>query len=363
MSAGGVRDLQSPSGLRLQVNGNGSIRRIDHGDIILNLFLGSEIEGGPANLYLRRHAAASVEWTPLLGPASPATFGCDAAGLVARGEWGGIRFRLALVLAREAPAWFWHVALENVGTTAQTVDVVHAQDLALAHYGAVRMNEYYVSQYVDYTPLRHAERGTVLAVRQNLSMGGRQPWLLVGSLGCAASFATDALDLHGLATRAGDLAPGLVRGLPGRRRQHEHSMAVIQDATVRLAPKAATTRGFFAWFEADHQPPTSEADLALVERALALPEATPPAERDGPPGAPPAATLFDLRPPLRTRDLDDAELARLFGDGWRHVEREGGTTLSFFAGAHRHVVTKAKELRVLRPHGAILRTGERLEPD
>src|SRR5262249_57892994 len=38
-------------------------------------------------------------------------------------------------------------------------------------------------------------------------------------------------------------------------------------------------------------------------------------------------------------------------------------TLAFCAGANRHVVTRAKEIRVLRPHGAILRTGDRLEPD
>jgi cellobiose phosphorylase len=357
----GPVELRSPSGLRVQVNRNGSIRRIDHGDVIVNLFLGSEVEGGPANLYLRRHAA-TVEWIALLGPSSPATIRCDERGLVARGEWQGLRFRAALVLAKSAPAWFWHVALENVGRDAQTVDVVWAQDLALAHYGAVRMNEYYVSQYVDYTPLAHGERGTVLAVRQNLSVGGRYPWLVVGALGKAASHATDALDLHGLATRAGDVPPGLARGLPGRRRQHEHSMAVLQDERVRLEPGARTTRGFFAWLEPDHPAASSAADLALVDRALALPEAAFVDGDDGT-GEPPVATLFTARPPLPTRDLDDAELARFFGADWRHVERDGGTTLSFFAGADRHVVTKAKELRVLRPHGIIIRSGDRLAPD
>src|SRR5262249_51323524 len=159
MTAGaGPVELRSPSGLRVLVNRNGSIRRIDHGDVIVNLFLGSEVEGGAANLHLRRHAAA-VESIALLGPSSPATIRCDESGLVAEGEWQSIRFRAALVLAQSAPAWFWHVALENVGREAQTVDVVWAQDLALAPYGAVRMNEYYVSQYVDYTPLAHAERG------------------------------------------------------------------------------------------------------------------------------------------------------------------------------------------------------------
>jgi cellobiose phosphorylase len=225
------------------------------------------------------------------------------------------------------------------------------------------MNEYYVSQYVDYTPLAHPVRGTVLAVRQNLSVGGRYPWLALGALGQAASFATDALDLHGLATRAGETAVGLARGLPGRRRQHEHSMAVIQDASVRLDPGARAARGFFACFEPDHPPVSSTADLAIVDRALALPEATPPGDRSTSPGEAPAATLFSSRPALRTLDLDDGQLTRIFGGDWRHVEREGGTTLSFFTGADRHVVTKAKELRVLRPHGLIMRTGDTLAPD
>src|SRR5262249_3463534 len=124
-----------------------------------------------------------------------------------------------------------------------------------------------------------------------------------------------------------------------------------------------TARGFFAWFEPDHPEPTSPADVAVVERALALPEATAPTDRQRRPGRPSAATLFSARPTLRTLDLDDEELAKLFGGGWRHVERDGRTTLAFFAGANRHVVTRAKEVRVLRPHGAILRTGDRLEPD
>src|SRR5581483_6680490 len=59
------RRYESPAGLAVAVNANGSIRRIEHGDVLLNLFPGSEIEGGPANLYLRRLGAAPA-WTPLL---------------------------------------------------------------------------------------------------------------------------------------------------------------------------------------------------------------------------------------------------------------------------------------------------------
>ena len=210
--------FESPSGLSVEVNANGSIRRIDHGDIILNLFLGSEIEGGPANVFLRLHGA-SIESVPLLGPGSPAVVLLDDHGLTVRGDWKDIGFALSLSLAQSAPAWRWHATLENKTAADVVVDLIYAQDLALAHYGAVRMNEYYVSQYVDYTPLEHPRCGHVLAVRQNLSMGGRNPWALIGSLRSAVSFATDALELHGLATRAGEVADGLrLPTLPGRRR-------------------------------------------------------------------------------------------------------------------------------------------------
>ena len=207
--------LQSPSGLRIEVNANGSIRRMDHGDILLNLFLGTEIEGGPANLYLRRHGT-SIAAVSLLGPQSPAAVHLDERSMSASGEWHGIRFRVALILAESAPAWFWHLRLENTLHTSEKLDLIYAQDIALAHYGAVRINEYYTSHYVDHTPLSHPERGIVLATRQNLSMSGRHPWCVIGALGKGVGFASDALQFHGLATRAGQVPVGLTEGLGQR---------------------------------------------------------------------------------------------------------------------------------------------------
>ena len=66
MSAAYPVHIKSPSGLQVQVNANGSIRRMDYRDILLNLFLGNEIEGGPSNIYLRRHATSIASiWEPL----------------------------------------------------------------------------------------------------------------------------------------------------------------------------------------------------------------------------------------------------------------------------------------------------------
>jgi hypothetical protein len=72
----------SPSGLTVEVNANGSIRRIDHRDVILNLFLGNEIEGGPANVYLRRRAA-SIESVPLQAMCAAACAGVSRSLLMA----------------------------------------------------------------------------------------------------------------------------------------------------------------------------------------------------------------------------------------------------------------------------------------
>lgn len=166
--------IVSRAGLAVQVTANGSLRRMDHDDVMVNLFLGTEVEGPPANLYLRRHGERLDAW-PLLGPHSGGAVQCDERGLRVRGAWQEVRFSVSLVLADAALAWFWHVELENTGTSPVDLDLIYAQDLALAHYGAVRLNEYYVSHYLDHTPLFHPEQHWVLASRQNQSMGAHWP--------------------------------------------------------------------------------------------------------------------------------------------------------------------------------------------
>jgi cellobiose phosphorylase len=344
------------------MNANGSIRRMDCGDIMLNVFLGNEAEGGPANIYLRR-LGPTVESIPLLGPDSPAVYQTCGRGMVACGTWGDLAFRLRLVLAESAKAWFWHVELENSGTETLTCDLIHTQDLGIAHYGAMRLNEFYVSQYVDHTPLEHVAKGVAVASRQNQAMGGRCPWTVIGSLGKAVSYATDALQLHGLATRAGGEAVALTSGLPGKRLQHEHSLVAIQDEPVVLAPGAKSQRGFFSWFEADQPAATSAADVCWMDAALALPEAVCPPWPEEIAGERPAASLFTAAGLLESADLDEADIRDFFGETQRHAEFEDAELESFFTGAQSHVVLRRKELKVLRPHGHILRSGSSMIPD
>src|SRR5262245_14308143 len=104
--------LVSPSGLTALMNANGSLRKLECGPVVLNLFPGSEVEGGPGNLYLRRRSTRAA-WTPLLGPESPLAFVLGDGGVYGRGDWEGIEISLAFVLAASAPAWFWHIELQS----------------------------------------------------------------------------------------------------------------------------------------------------------------------------------------------------------------------------------------------------------
>jgi 1,2-beta-oligoglucan phosphorylase len=351
--------VTSRPGLSFELNSNGSIRRIDHADIMINLFLGNEAEGGLANIHLRV-LSDFVETIPLLGTTA---FVADESGMTACGEFRGLVFRIRLVLAESSPAWFWHVELENTTDAAIRCDLIHTQDIGLAHYGAVRLNEFYVSQYVDHTPLSHAARGVAVASRQNQSMGGRCPWTVIGSLGRGVSHATDALQFHEYSARAGDMPPGLLDGLPGKRLQHEHSLVCIQDEPFTLAPGARTRRGFFGLFVPDKPAATAPEDASLMDEVMALPEANASDFTEAVSGGRPAASLFTSAPFLETLDLDETEVRAIFGDDMRHAEREDGKLLSFFTGERSHVVLRQKELRVLRPHGHLLRSGGSLTPD
>ncbi len=356
---------RQPKGLRVELEAHGALRQLALGDLVVNLFIGNALEGGPANLVLRRlgDAPASVL---LLGPRSPTRWHADpdAGRLDGVGTWHGLAYRVSLRLAADAPAWFWHVRVENTGAEPVAIDLTAWQDLALADYGAIRLNEYYVSQYIDHAPLTHAERGTVLASRQNQAMGGRFPWCLFGSLNHAVAHATDALQVQGLAARAGQPAVSLGSGLPAERLQHEHAMVALQDAPTRLAPGGSANLGFFGHVWGDHPEASSDDDLARVASTLALPEAAPPLPRDDPFTVPAAPTLFSTAPLLQANDLDENALDACFGTHRRHLERDAqGRVVGFFQGADSHVALRAKELTVLRPHGQVLRTGTAAVPD
>src|SRR5579864_745705 len=111
--------LQGAGGLRAELCSHGALRRLDCDSIILNLFLGNELEGGPANVYLRAGGAV----TALLGPASKTRcLASSTSEWLGAGSWGDINYSIALMLAGASPAWFLHVLLNNAGSAAVTLE-------------------------------------------------------------------------------------------------------------------------------------------------------------------------------------------------------------------------------------------------
>jgi len=368
--------VSSPSGIRAEFTTSGVLRRLDVGDRSLLMYPADELEAGPANLYLRIRGDTGAESVALTGPGSGSTVSWSSDGPVISGTWRDLEYTVTFRLADAITAWYWHISVKSLRSGPTDIDVVYAQDLALAPYGALRACEYYVSQYLDLTPVATSAAGTALAVRQNMP-GPTVPWAIVGCLTEGVGWGTDALQLVGRAHHAGAQPVGLsALDLPSSRLQHEHTLALLQARSMQVAKGETVTTGFFGIHQPDHPAATSDTDAAWVDEALsqpearleALPEAQPAANRDTAEDVSgvaqvSAASLFTSSPALACTPLDHDQLVDLAGEGRRHAEWDGETLLSFFADDGSHVVTSAKQAAVLRPHGHVMRTGTALVPD
>jgi CRISPR-associated protein Csx3 len=343
------------------------LRRFDAGERSLLVYPADELEAGPANLYLRVRGREVCEAVPLLGPGSPSEVGWGEHGPIIRGEWRDLHYSIAFRLADGLPSWFWHVWVKSLRSGSTEMDLVYAQDLALTPYDAVRTNEYYVSQYLDLTPIETSSAGTALAVRQNMP-GPTAPWAVVGCLTEGVGWATDALQLFGRGHLAGDRPAGLSAvALPNKRLQHEHALVVLQARPVKLAEGETTSTGFFGVYVADHPAATSGEDTVVVDQVLSLPEALTPPDTlpiaRASAGAPAAKSLFSSAGALTCTPLAGHQLTAFTGEGRHHTERDGDALLSYFTDEGSHIVTNAKQASVLRPHGHLMRTGTALVPD
>ncbi|MEW1952047.1 cellobiose phosphorylase [Terrabacter sp. NPDC080008] len=364
LTAPRIHTLRGGPSLFAEVLPNGGLRRLEAFGRSLLLHPATVAEAGLTNVHLRVHAPDGIRRRALLRPGSGSTVTAGNDSVVVTGRHEALDYRLDLTLGREHASWHWDLALTNTSGEPVTADVVLTHDPALAPLGAVRTNEYYVSQYLDISPVATDGHGTAVAVRQNMP-GELVPWLMVGSAGTGAGWATDALQLIER-TERGVRWPGLdAATLPGERLQHEHSLIALQDAPAVIAPAATHTTGFWGIALEDHPDATSDADARWADVALADRAAEPSAtDATGDASAPAPATLWSASPAFPSRPLAHTELeaAGLLDDRTQVETAEDGTELAWTV-AGGQLVTPAKELAVLRPHGHILRTGDAFTPD
>src|SRR6478672_11180319 len=117
-------------------------------------------EAGLTNVHLRVHRPDGIRRRALLGPGSGSVVTPGAGSVAVTGHHEGIDYRLVLRLGEEHASWHWDLSLTNTSAEPVTADVVLTHDPALAPLGAVRNNEYYVSQYLDISPVTTTGHGT-----------------------------------------------------------------------------------------------------------------------------------------------------------------------------------------------------------
>ncbi len=199
--------LESAGGLRAVIMDGGAPASLGTDRVELVQHAASAFAPGLLQLWLRDRETGRL-W-PMLGAGSGSAADVRDGDLVVTGRAdGGLRWRLTLRLESARTAWSWHVDVLNEGAVRRDVDIVHAHDVALAAPAMLRTNELYVSQYLDITPLHGDGFGTALAVRQNLPQMGMTPWCVLACTTPVVAWATDALDVHGWAARAGQRPDG-----------------------------------------------------------------------------------------------------------------------------------------------------------
>ncbi len=269
--------LRNRSGLSIELLENGSVFAIRHRDVLVNQVLGSPVEGGLGNIYLRRWSRDGVSFVPLLGPGAGGSFRASRHGAAWEGSVDGLDYSCTLRLAAKEPTWFWTLRLANVSRQWLRVDAVLAQDLGIAHEGAVRNSELYTSQYIDHTILADHDLGHLVCSTQNQPQGVAFPWIMHGCLDGAIGYLTDGFQLYGLAYKATNVAAALgERRLPNRKYQYEFALPTIQSRRRSIPPGGIGEITFFAAFEADHPAATSRAD---ADRGRAAAEAFPTRRR------------------------------------------------------------------------------------
>ncbi|HEX3177649.1 MAG TPA: amylo-alpha-1,6-glucosidase [Methylomirabilota bacterium] len=357
--------LESRSGVRAEFLPTGALFALRHGSTLINQLLPGPAEEGLSRLLVRwgAHAGRGVGgdggWAPLVGPGLAFARAGRHAVTWETALPGPLAAQTTFMLHPQLAGWRWRVRLRNGSRSTVHVDVLHAQDLGLADEAAVRNNEAYVSQYLDLLPIADPRLGWIILARQNEAMnGGRHPWLAVGCATGAAAFCTDGWQFFGDDHRLSG-EPGALRtaSLPSRRLQYECALAGLQSRGLELPPGAGAEIAFFASYVADH-PAASDADDARRVHELigARWRAASPRTRESAGGS---TSVFTHARWLHGAAPTVAEWEAWFPGIRRHEERAGdGTLLAFFHGADTHVVARAKEAAVLRPHGHVLRSGE-----
>ncbi|MDQ6420196.1 cellobiose phosphorylase [Paenibacillus sp. LHD-117] len=334
---------------------SGDLRDIQFEGLMVNQVMSNPIDGSMNNLYLRVRQEGRIVSAPLLGVRSGSKVSASDRRVVWSGEALGVSYRVTFTMM-PGLVWFWDVALSGDGVEA---DVIYGQDMGLADKGAVRTNEAYMSQYVGHTAFETEGLGYAVCSRQNQPMSTGFPYLQQGSLTRAAGYSTDGFQFFGLSYKETDVPEALGRErLANKVYQYEFAYTALQSETVRLSSSGETSFVFYGLLKPNHPEAIEKLEYAEeVRNAWEQAKADSGLASELHPIGTKIALNESIGEPLRSESLTQEEVGAMFPVRLQE-ERDGEELLSFFTGTYEHVMLKAKELRMERPHGHILMSGD-----
>lgn len=338
-----VKTIQSEL-IRFEFLESGDIRRITDGNQeMINQLVGNLLDGGASNLFLRIHRDNRYLTTKLIGLESPSQFVIENNIAHYFGSFEGIDYHVQLQVI--ANSWFYDLSLSS--THSQMVDVIYGQDIGIANAWAVRNNEAYCGQYIDHKVFNQ-EKGPVLCFRQNQ---GTPHYLELGGTTNVRSFSTDGFQFFGTSYKLTNQIEALTKPhLDHQIYQYEFTYGALQSETLIIEQEKHV--GFYGHFIIEHSDViTQQVDEKIIashfsKRVLANRPIT--GNRFVPAVSP--SNIY------ASPDFDHHELIHYYPHRLLE-EKDGDTLLSFFLENHQHVVLPAKEVRVERPHGSVIITG------
>ena len=332
------------SELRFELLESGDIRRITDGkNEMINQLVGNLLDGSASNLFLRVHTSTGIRFTKLIGLESPSRFQITDQSAHYTGSFEGVDYHVMLNVVNEH--WFYRVQLTS--DVRLKVDVIYGQDIGIAGIWSVRNNEAYCGQYIDHKVYQNP-MGPTLCFRQNQ---GTPHYLELGGLTPLRSYSTDGFQFYGLSYKQTNQIEALSKEtLDNSIYQYEFTFGALQTELITL--EGTQEVAFYGTYVAHH--PEVIRHAMPYQPVLDLYHALPPFKNvlDGLHFALHVSPLNVYAAP----DFSTAELHHFFPHRL-HEEYDENTLLSFFLPEHQHVVLPAKEVRVERPHGSIIITG------
>jgi cellobiose phosphorylase len=354
-------NIKNHFGLSIDFLENGAIKSIESDPIRISLKAATPFSRSGANLYLRKRTKP-FEYKALLGPESNSRFKAGEDAFMAKGSWDGLDYVCLLQLSKKNLSWQWSIDIKNISDDAVELDLIYLQDAGLKPVTAGLINEYYVSQYLERRILEDKNYGSVICCRQNMKESVGHPWLMMACKNGALAASVDGMQFYGKTFRETGIPEGLLADKLEGEYSGESSVLALQEKPFKLAAGDDHKSVFVATYLPDHPKATSDDDLnqlsGLIHEFSA--EISSQSSDDL---ITPVRNLFNTSAFLPVDDLSDEELNRYFDKERRHCEEENGQLLSFFSKQNNHVILRAKEIMVDRPHGNIMQAKAGYAPD